>query len=412
MALLVYADADGVERQITVGAEPVTVGRANECIIRSTDPRMSRNHARFFLDPYGTLHVEDLGSSNGVWIGQQKVQASPVPMNELVVVGSVVFRLMPPPQPASPALQKVEWQQPPTQPSAPPWEQPPQHGAPLGGAPYGYPPPQAPVAAPYQAPPPAHEPAAPPPAYEPPPPPAQLFGAPGQQVNANSDLLEGERKARKAAEEERDAYGERMAQLHGELRTLKSQVDAATAEAAALKAQLAEAASFKSRAAQVPELKAQTAQIPELKAQAAEVPALKAQLAAVQQELAKARIPAAAPDVQQRLEELEDERARLSSDLESERDRANAADAMLRSANEELEVARADMIKAEDRVISEVRAHEERAASELKMRMEELDVARADVTKAEDRVLDLSRTNAELEGKLRDLQSKLSGRLD
>ena len=41
MALLVYADADGVERRVTVGAEPITVGRAAERAIRSTDPRVS-----------------------------------------------------------------------------------------------------------------------------------------------------------------------------------------------------------------------------------------------------------------------------------------------------------------------------------------------------------------------------------
>lgn len=322
MALLVYADADGVERQITVGAEPVTVGRANECIIRSSDPRMSRNHARFFLDPFGALHVEDLGSSNGVWIGQTKVQVSPVPVNELVVVGSVVFRLMPM-QPAQP-IQQVDWQQPGTQPAAPPWQQ-------------------------------QQQPAPPP--YEPPPPPPAppLFGAPAApqapQANANTELLEAERKARQAAEEERDAYGARMAQLHGEVRTL-------------------------------------------------------------QQELAKARIPAAPADIQQRIQELEDERTNLTTELESARDRANGAEARLRSAEEELEVARTDVMKAEERIISEIRAHEERSATELKMRMEELDVARTDVVKAEERILDLSRTNAELENKIRELEAKLSGRLD
>ena len=319
MALLVYADADGVERQITVGAEPVTVGRANECIIRSTDPRMSRNHARFFLDPFGALHVEDLGSSNGVWIGQTKVQVSPVPVNELVVVGSVVFRLVP----VQPAIQQVDWQQPGTQPASPPWQQ--------------------------------QQPAPPP--YEPPPPlpPPPLFGAPAAppapQANGNAELLEAERKARQAAEEERDAYGARMAQLHGEVRTL-------------------------------------------------------------QQELAKARIPAAPADIQQRIQELEDERTNLTTELESARDRANSAEARLRSAEEELEVARSDVMKAEERIISEVRAHEERSATELKMRVEELDVARTDVVKAEERILDLSRTNAELEGKIRELEAKLSGRLD
>ena len=407
MALLVYADADGVERQITVGPDPVTVGRSPECVIVSSDPRMSRNHARFFLDPYGTLHVEDLGSSNGVWIGQNKVQTSPVPTNELVIVGSVVFRLMQS-QPAP--IQKVEWNQPETQPAAPPWQQP-QGGAPYGqqGYPQGYgaPPQNAPAAAPYS------QPMTPPPPAPPPPaPPPPLFGAatPPPAPDASGELLEAERKARQAAEEERDAYGARMSQLHGELRTLKSQVDASTAEVAALKAQLAtNPAASSASSAEVAALKAQLATA---QAATAEIAALKTQLTATQQELAKARAAAASPDIADKLQQLDDERARLAVDLEMERDRANASDARLRSAEEELEVARADVMKAEDRIISEVRAHEERAGTELRMRMEELEVARADVAKAEERILDLSRTVSDLETKVRDLEGKLSGRLD
>jgi hypothetical protein len=306
MALLVYADADGVERQITVGAEPVTVGRATECVIRSTDPRVSRNHARFFVDQHGTLYVEDLGSSNGVWIGPNKVAASMVPMNELVLVGSLAFRLVP----SQPEIQRVEWQQQGTEPQAAPWLQG-QQGAPLS--------------------------------------------TPQPDPSA---LLEAERKARKGAEEERDAYGARMAELHGEVRTLKAQLDTTAAE------------------------------------------------------LAKARIPAAAPDIQKRIMDLEEERTALTSELEVVRERANVAEARVISIEEELGVAREDAMKAEERVHSEVRAHEERSANELKSRVEELEVTRADLMKAEERILDLSRTVSELEAKVRELQSALSGRID
>ncbi|HVK88486.1 MAG TPA: FHA domain-containing protein, partial [Kofleriaceae bacterium] len=119
VASLVYADADGIERSLTIGAEPVLVGRATECAIRSSDPRVSRNHARFYLDHTGTLHVEDLGSSNGVYVGPHKVQHCAVPMNELVFVGSLVFRMVAPP---APPMQAAEWAQPATQPATPQWQ--------------------------------------------------------------------------------------------------------------------------------------------------------------------------------------------------------------------------------------------------------------------------------------------------
>jgi chromosome segregation ATPase len=94
MATLVYSDVDGVDRSFALGADPILVGRAPECAIRSDDPRVSRTHARFFVE-HGALWVEDLGSSNGIYVGPQKVQRAPVPTGEIVLVGSLMIRLLP-----------------------------------------------------------------------------------------------------------------------------------------------------------------------------------------------------------------------------------------------------------------------------------------------------------------------------
>jgi hypothetical protein len=425
MALLVYADTDGVEKSFTVGVEPVTVGRATECSIRSSDPRVSRNHARFYLDPAGTLHVEDLGSSNGVFVGQYKVQVSAVPVNELVLVGSLTFRLVPQTPVQAPAA-GGEWSTPATQPSGAAWQQP-GGGAPVGGeswrqplpaAPQGWPqpqpesqqawqqPPQQPAWQPqsdanaqhgWQQPPPQQgwqqpEPAAPPSWQQPPsvevsqqawqqpasvevtprasqqPPqepatpswqqpssvevapqawqqePAPAAPSPAPAAALDTGALDAERKARMAAEEERDAYGARMAELHQEVRALKDQ--------------LAQAQQPKPRAQSSPQLSSGSIDLASL--------------------------------------DLETIRGRL---MDAE-DRAKVAEGRARSAEEELEVARADLMKAEDRVVSEIAAHEERSAAELASRVEELEVTRADLIKAEDRILELSRTIAELEAKL------------
>ena len=95
MTTLVYTDADGVDRSFAIGAEPVTVGRNADCTIRSDDPRVSRMHARFFFDQQGLLWVEDLGSSNGIFVGPQKVQRSHVPPGEIVLIGSLMLRFLP-----------------------------------------------------------------------------------------------------------------------------------------------------------------------------------------------------------------------------------------------------------------------------------------------------------------------------
>ena len=95
MATLVYSDVDGVDRSFSLGPEPVVIGRAQECTIRSEDPRVSRMHARIFVDQ-GSVWVEDLGSSNGIFVGPQKVQRAPMPVGEIVLVGSLMIRLLPP----------------------------------------------------------------------------------------------------------------------------------------------------------------------------------------------------------------------------------------------------------------------------------------------------------------------------
>ena len=69
---LVYSDVDGLDRSVEIGHDPVLVGRSGECSIRSDDPRMSRVHARFYIDG-GTLWIEDLGSANGVFVGFDRV---------------------------------------------------------------------------------------------------------------------------------------------------------------------------------------------------------------------------------------------------------------------------------------------------------------------------------------------------
>jgi len=94
MATLVYSDADGVDRSFALGVDPVLVGRGVECAIRSDDPRVSRQHARFFVD-HGALWIEDLGSSNGIFVGPNKVQRAPVPTGEIILVGSLMIRLLP-----------------------------------------------------------------------------------------------------------------------------------------------------------------------------------------------------------------------------------------------------------------------------------------------------------------------------
>ena len=94
MAILIYCDSDGVERQFELGSEPVMIGRAEECTIRSEDPLVSRRHASLQLAADGNVWIEDLGSANGVFVGVERVTRAALDQGEIALVGSIVLQLV------------------------------------------------------------------------------------------------------------------------------------------------------------------------------------------------------------------------------------------------------------------------------------------------------------------------------
>jgi predicted nucleic acid-binding Zn-ribbon protein len=310
MATVVYQDVDGSEHSFMVGYEPLVIGRAPECSIRCNDPRMSRAHARFYVDQTGNLYIEDLGSANGVFVGPHKVQVSLVPPGEYVLVGSVMFRqlaadgMLPPPSGVNGTL--AQW-------------------------------------------------------------------------------LEVERKARLSAEQERDAYGARMAELHKEVRAMKDaqgqlQVDSrVTGRISELELRSSELHAERSRIH-------------------AELAAARERISQLEGLVGNASVQAGSPEARAEA---------LAAEVESFRWRVNDAEEQLRAAEarakateEELAVARDDLLATEERLTAELASIEQRGNAEVALRVEELMVARTDLETAEGRIMELSRAMAELEQRL------------
>ena len=57
---------------------------------------MSRRHARIFREG-NDIWIEDLGSANGVFVGQERVQKGRIALGDMVVIGSLYLRLLPEP---------------------------------------------------------------------------------------------------------------------------------------------------------------------------------------------------------------------------------------------------------------------------------------------------------------------------
>ena len=69
--------------KITLGEQPILVGRADDSTLVLTDDFASSRHARL-TNRGGQWYVEDLGSTNGTYLDQQRVQG---PL--LIEVGAV-----------------------------------------------------------------------------------------------------------------------------------------------------------------------------------------------------------------------------------------------------------------------------------------------------------------------------------
>jgi pSer/pThr/pTyr-binding forkhead associated (FHA) protein len=69
-----------------LGDGETTAGRSDEADIFLGDVTVSRNHAKFTVDPSG-LRVEDLGSTNGIYVNLNRLDASPLVPGDQVIIG-------------------------------------------------------------------------------------------------------------------------------------------------------------------------------------------------------------------------------------------------------------------------------------------------------------------------------------
>ncbi len=79
--------------RITLGDHPITIGRAEDSTLVITDDYASARHARI-VPQAGQWLLEDLGSTNGTYLGNAKVTGpTPVPLGVPIRIGRTALEL-------------------------------------------------------------------------------------------------------------------------------------------------------------------------------------------------------------------------------------------------------------------------------------------------------------------------------
>ena len=91
-AAVVVHPADGKPRSVKLGPS-MTIGRAPECELLIDDTYASSQHARLF-GKNGSWYVEDLGSTNGTYVNDQKLAApAMVQPGDKIRIGTTTLEL-------------------------------------------------------------------------------------------------------------------------------------------------------------------------------------------------------------------------------------------------------------------------------------------------------------------------------
>jgi pSer/pThr/pTyr-binding forkhead associated (FHA) protein len=85
------SDADGRHR---LGPKPVVVGRDGDCGVADPHPSVSRRHAIILLQADGRFLITDLGSTNGTFVNDARVDSAVLADGDRDRVGSSVYRFL------------------------------------------------------------------------------------------------------------------------------------------------------------------------------------------------------------------------------------------------------------------------------------------------------------------------------
>ena len=82
---------DGEQQVVPLGAEPITIGRADGNAIVVKDDWVSRKHLEIALGNDGLYYARDLGSANGLVVNGRPEQDVPLKPGDLIQLGNYLL---------------------------------------------------------------------------------------------------------------------------------------------------------------------------------------------------------------------------------------------------------------------------------------------------------------------------------
>ena len=90
---LVMFKANGQRREFPIPAKGAVIGRNTECDLQIPLGTISRKHTQVSIDDKH-VKVRDLGSSNGTFVNEQRVQETIMRPGDTLMVGPVIFTVV------------------------------------------------------------------------------------------------------------------------------------------------------------------------------------------------------------------------------------------------------------------------------------------------------------------------------